>query len=281
MSADGRSPNTVATRWDTVLLALAVAVGCKGEKRMDPDQQIYFVERCQQARRRALEAPAAERARAIDAWVMAISAGNGLCRNELSDALIIDDEPTHRLAIEALQRASSTLDLQPQLLATLASDKPEHRARARAALRAITDQDFGEDRAAWTAWSNMPAAELANLSRACEAARDRAYAAAPAEREAAVAAWAEATRRAKKLCTPYAALVTGDDAAAREVALELVRRVGLRDWRYLQRSLTEVLTSAGTTAGEKARAASALEALTGQGFGLDAAAWNRWFATMR
>jgi hypothetical protein len=136
-----------------IALSLAAVVLGACKKRMHPDQQIYFIEMCEQARREALAASEAEREQAITGWVLAVDRGGGLCTNDLHDALVLRDEPSHALALEVLTRTRWRAHL-PAFESDLASDRltPEQRQRVLRSLRTLSGKDFGEDRTAWEVW---------------------------------------------------------------------------------------------------------------------------------
>ena len=133
-------------------IGLVFASGCE-RSRMDPDQQIALLDNCEHARRRCLEASREEREGAITVWVSAVNRANGLCVNDLHDALVSMDDKTHVLALEVTKRIdwrATTISLLSDLETARLS--PEQRRRAAATLKALTGQDFGMDRAGWEAW---------------------------------------------------------------------------------------------------------------------------------
>ncbi len=121
--------------------------------RIPADQQIGLIEDCEEARRQAVRASAAERDQALSRWILAIQNGRGLCTNGVHEALVMKDDDTHAVALQLLKRIDWR-EHKTSFLSDLGSERlsAEQRARVFACLRAISGKDFGTDRAAWEAW---------------------------------------------------------------------------------------------------------------------------------
>lgn len=121
--------------------------------RIPADQQIGLIEACEQARSEAVHASPAEREQAVSRWIAAIQRGQGLCTNDLHEALVMKDDENHEVALQVLLR-TDWREHEQSFLSDLESERlsPEQRARVFACLKAVSGKDFGDDRAAWQAW---------------------------------------------------------------------------------------------------------------------------------
>jgi hypothetical protein len=136
----------------SILLPALLVNGCA--RRQGADVQIALIEHCQDARDQGVALWPTNRDEAISRWVKAVLRAGNLCVSDLNEALLRQDEASHLLAFEVIVRTNQR-DQVASLISYVGSERllPEQRARVVAALKALTSQDFGDDRAAWETWS--------------------------------------------------------------------------------------------------------------------------------